>query len=114
MISPSVWSQRLRHAVTSLGTMCIRWDRPALNCGCALLAGLVLSLYSITAHAGVGRRESAPGYKKCWAVVVGVNYQHLTGADAVEVPPLGTAEHDAQAIYDALITNYGFTKESSR
>lgn len=54
------------------------------------------------------------GYRQCWAVVIGVNYRHLDGAAAQEVPPLDTAEQDAKAIYETLLANYGYSAENTK
>lgn len=58
--------------------------------------------------------ESVPRYRRQWAVLVGINYRHLSGATAAEVPPLSTAENDAQTLFDVLATNYGYERERMR
>ncbi len=47
-------------------------------------------------------------------MIVGINYRDLGGAAAGEIPPLGTAENDAQAMYDVLTKDYGFQPERVR
>ena len=59
-------------------------------------------------------KSNVPRYRQQWAVIVGINYQHLSGAEAAEVPRLGTAEGDAQAVYDRLVKNYGYSPKCVR
>jgi len=76
---------------------------------------LLCSLCALSARADRRLGQSAEvGYRKAWAVIVGVNYQHLQGAARAEVPPLATAENDARAVYDVLVANYGYTPSTTR
>ena len=99
---------------------------------CPLLVGLVAAgLGAKQSTCRAADRSSAPAatrgiereddpapvlahYRAAWAVIVGINYGDLSGAAAAEIPRLGTAENDAQAIYDALTKNYGFRPERVR
>jgi hypothetical protein len=47
-------------------------------------------------------------YRRQYALVIGINYDTLGPAAQTEVPPLKTAENDAQAVHDVLIAHYGF------
>jgi tetratricopeptide (TPR) repeat protein len=55
--------------------------------------------------------KHAPGYRKKWAVVIGINYDDLKGNDAVAIPALKTAEQDAAAVAHTLKEQYGFEVE---
>lgn len=89
---------------------------------CIVLASLLATLAGgepVRADAepvsrGIARAAAQPKYRRCWAVVVGINYDHLKGAARAEVPPLATAENDARAVYDLLLENYGFTPETTK
>jgi tetratricopeptide (TPR) repeat protein len=54
-------------------------------------------------------RDAAPSgidYARKWAVVVGCNY--ADNPNPRSVPPLRSAEADAQAVYEELVRNYGY------
>lgn len=50
------------------------------------------------------------GYRKAWAVVIGINYENAKVPEAARslVPTLRNAENDAQAIHDVLVKLYGY------
>ncbi|MDX1943875.1 MAG: caspase family protein [Pirellulaceae bacterium] len=57
---------------------------------------------------------NVPHYRRQWAIIIGLDYTHLSEADADEVPRLATAESDARALYDLLLKNYGYTPETAK
>ena len=55
-----------------------------------------------------------PSYRKQWAIIIGINYDSLSGEHSAEAPPLSTAEADAQALALRLQENYGYGKDEVR
>ncbi|WP_202921881.1 caspase family protein [Anatilimnocola aggregata] len=52
----------------------------------------------------------AGGYRRSWAVVIGINYEKTVLPEAARslVPPLRNAENDAQVLQEVLIKLYGY------
>jgi tetratricopeptide (TPR) repeat protein len=84
----------------------------------ALAGLLVVGVVGVRAHGadpvpaeqdrGIARDAAPSGidYTRKWAVVVGCNY--ADNPNPRSVPPLRSAEADAQAVYDELVRNYGY------
>lgn len=53
------------------------------------------------------------GYRRSWAVVIGINYENVKVPDAARslVPPLRNAENDAQVLRDVLVNLYDYSPE---
>ncbi len=60
------------------------------------------------------QKRSLPQYRKAWAVIVGINYDHLANSESAEIDSLDTAENDAKAVFDRLTNNYGFEPDNVR
>ncbi len=72
----------------------------------------MLCVSTVLADTKLGSRS--PGYRRQWALVVGINYNELDDRVKSSVRPLENAESDALAFAEVLTTIYGYDPDNVR